>query len=97
MRLIDADAVISNIDAECNDLCEVKDKELCEICFWNEAKKLINEVETIDPVKHGHWYMEVESHGIYRCSVCDRISARIIEGTYYCANCGTKMDNEVSE
>lgn len=67
MRLIDADAVISNIDAECNDLCEVKDKELCEICFWNQAKKLINEVETIDPVKHGHWKMYGTA---YQCSVC---------------------------
>lgn len=89
MRWIDADAIIRKIE---NDTCsDCENKELCKMCFWDDAKIVINNMDTVDPVKHGHWEMYKTA---YKCSVCEQEDPFGL--TPYCRWCGAKMDEEVS-
>ena len=66
----------------------------------------INNCPRVDvmPVKHAHW-IENENDSI-TCSACGHTTNEVIEeviadgvykvlNPYFCANCGTKMDEEV--
>ena len=56
----------------------------------------INELPTIDQVKHGRWiYRQLtESLGAFHCSVCHTTWDT---ETNYCPNCGSKMDADKTE
>ena len=66
-----------------------------------EAEIAIGKTQAADvsPVRHGRW-IEQEKYTfgtMYDCSICDN---RILDNGHswnYCPNCGTKMDEEVSE
>ena len=93
MRLIDADALIKEAYAEG--------------AYGYVDAKQIADAPTVDavPVRHGHWIMN-EDDELY-CSVCGYIASldsdeyfyrsKIrFDDSFYCPNCGAKMD-EVSE
>lgn len=60
---------------------------------------VLEELPTIDPVKHGKW---INDKGLYRCSVCNYLwtsfwavvvpEERMYKEMKYCTNCGAKMD-----
>jgi len=93
MRLIDANALLHEIDA-------------VELTFdggvdVNELNEIIHRQPTIDPVKHGRWrYTEAHPHWMF----CDQCFKRIVPNkewikeynipTNYCPNCGARMDGE---
>ena len=63
-------------------------------------KRWMNEIPTIDPVKHGKWKREAlgstSGYGttvMYKCSECERMA---ISRYRFCPNCGARMD-EVEE
>lgn len=84
MRLIDADAIIRKIEKNECDECE-NDEEMCEVCYWDIAKKMINNAPTVNPVKHGQWKMYKTA---YKCSVCEQEDPFGL--TPYCRWCGAK-------
>lgn len=89
MRLIDADALVYNIE---------KIMELWQVSPSNmniSAETLIlylKSMPVIDPVKHGHWKMYGTA---YKCSVCNEGDAFGL--TPYCRWCGSKMCEEVGK
>lgn len=57
------------------------------------GRRVIEELPTIDPVKHGKW-MRTPTWWAY-CSVCGMEPPNESnETTDYCPNCGAKMDKE---
>lgn len=64
---------------------------LKELLYYDKATcAVIDEVPTIDPVKHGEWELidEVEPRR-YGCSECKRMS---YTQDNYCSYCGAKME-----
>lgn len=65
---------------------------------------VLEELPTIDPVKHGKW---IDDKGLYRCSVCNNLwttwwavvvpEERMYKEMKYCPNCGAKMDGGEDE
>lgn len=87
MRLIDADALIEDVDGDLTD----------SIAEGRAIEKIMN-APTIDPVRHGKWlkaYGDHEAFGIrpfYRyCSCCNEAT---VFPYNYCPKCGAKMDEE---
>lgn len=60
-------------------------------------KEMVANIKALPPVtpaqKTGYWIIVNERAGIYRCSVCNELSCC---GSFYCHNCGAKME-EVDE
>ena len=85
MRLIDADALKTLRKCEIDEYADGWTfKEL-----WEAEEADIDSLPTIDPVKHGHWEF-IGGYGYqYRCSNCITCAER---KTFYCPNCGSKMD-----
>ena len=89
MRLIDADAL--------------KDKALLLDLGLDDVEAVvvsdIDNAPTVDPVKHGHWVNVQNQYCV--CSVCGDVQYRFIRvvkvDCKFCPNCGTKLDEEVSE
>lgn len=73
MRLIDADALEEWIWRERLDTRE-------------RIANLVEQMPTIDPVKHGKWINEET------CSVCGESVLYDTDLCNYCPNCGAKMD-----
>lgn len=78
MRLIDADALIDWMDRE----------QVLRHITWFRA--VIDNMPTIDPVKHGRWVLE---NGCVRCSECGEPNME----WNYCPNCGADMRGEEDE
>lgn len=98
MRLIDADALIEQLNPEyleTRKLIEQGETHLDNLAEgYTEIYRLIKAAPTIDaaPVRHGQWIYG--TCGCYKlCSSCDNLSDFYFD---YCPNCGAKMD-EVSE
>ena len=58
----------------------------------------IDEMPTVDPLKHGHWVFYEEPDGYYHseCSECGQWCDEdvFLKGKWhYCPNCGAKMEN----
>ena len=87
MRLIDADALIAQIEKR---LCHAK--TIVWLC------RIIGEVPTIeaDPVRHGAWIdpEDNDGHTEWHCSYCGDVVCTICgyPGAKYCSVCGTKME-----
>ena len=95
-RLIDADKLSEWIaDQFCEDMPKHWDRTAEAIL------RHINEMPTVDPVKHGYWKIIQEYY--MECSVCKtRIDKRDLEWAMdvdadYCPHCGAKMDEEVED
>lgn len=89
MRLIDADALK---DAMYHEAFETdSDMQKWDSGCWIRYKMFENAIEsapTIDPVKRGKWILFDDR---YYCSECDE---DMDWKTYYCPNCGAKMNLE---
>lgn len=88
MRLIDADALIEWMDRE---------QVLRHITWFRAA---IDNMPTIDPVKHGRWEPWDLSWGrsVWSCSVCrdaTEVPTEMGDPIYkFCPNCGARMEGE---
>ena len=111
-RLIDADALmdafrtymVERYDREkcvSEENCKTCDKP----CLWRSIVIVAPTVDAV-PVRHGHWIMN-EYDELY-CSVCGDIASLDsgeyfyrgnirFDDSFYCPNCGAKMDEEVNE
>ena len=62
---------------------------------------MIEEVPSIEPIKHGRWIHEHlastngGSYAVVRCSNC--LSQYPMTEENYCPNCGAKMDAQIGE
>ena len=106
MRLIDADALVKEIKrvycTGCNDYHGIR----CKACATDDALDMVEDALTIDaePVRHGRWIDMQEddaTEGMWRCSICgdDRyfdIMTPAECGSFYCPNCGARMDGDVN-
>ena len=100
-RLIDADALLRDIESEINKKTKVillADYNHYYCSGMRNAIRLVKRLPTVEPVKHGRWidtgradyYLNKE----YRCSCCNSVDYLC---SPYCYNCGTKMDDEPKE
>lgn len=84
MRLIDADDILYTKD----------DSGLRDFDYAIRAQ--LENLPTIDPVKHGHWhdvYMLSQQTIAQTCSCCSNSVVRSIANVFhYCPSCGAKMD-----
>lgn len=110
MRLIDRDALLEIIRTHCRDLWEEvwnffdgkphRSRDYLrglENGYW-EIKKDIEQLPTIDPVKHGRWIgIDDYPYETWECDQCGCIYEEMPSWTpNYCPNCGARMD-EVKE
>lgn len=108
MRLIDADTLIEDLeydvelDARALDntgLLFGRHRELIQFdkdCKQN-AVSILKKTPTVDaePVRHARWTEHKDYPGIaWLCSECGYFTTM---RTYYCPNCGAKMDAERKE
>lgn len=91
-RYIDADAILKDMCKWCTNfgmdapVCEEKE---CAYTLLVKSEPTVDVME----VKHGHWIEINSDMGIYRCSQC-RETVGCQTGSYFCPNCGAKMDEE---
>lgn len=91
VRLIDANALVKEIESvHCKD-CNNYNGVWCRACEWMDAMDYIEDAPIIDaqPVKRGKW----ETKGGVHCTRCGwRPTGRICDlFTDYCAGCGAYM------
>lgn len=103
MRLIDADALIEEINERIEAAIkwgvnaiadgdkEIKLRAEQAVATFCEASLTAKKMPTIDPVKHGRWVMQGTAYG---CSLCGEGVIHPFHN--YCPNCGARMD-EVTE
>lgn len=91
MRLIDADALMGEVNIE------IKEYMLTE----KGMRSLIRNAPTIDAVSvvHGEWIESnlIKDGRIFICSNCNMAwvsKKRTMDGMNYCPNCGARMDGE---
>lgn len=100
MRLIDADALKERL-AKCIDNRKAQVEQsttegqheyhLGKMSGYVMASKIVDELPTIDPVKHGKWIGTWEK-GAYTCSECRFIMDTPNDvTTNFCPNCGARM------
>lgn len=99
MRLIDADALQDYIESDDSGLCAARE-------FQRDYIACIDDMPTIDPVKHGHWIIgdwhkcdEVYPNQGRKCSRCFRTChiTQVPWDATFCPWCGAKMDEEAEE
>lgn len=107
MRLIDADALkrilIDEIYTKQEiDNCGDKDWMLGNNSAIKEARRIVDRMQTVDPVRHGHWVKgKINGQDAIWCSNCRNIvyqceSCGFGRGLMrYCHVCGTYMIKEV--
>lgn len=93
MRLIDADALKENARKWLP-----MSRETVVFNLFDLIDNLVNNMPTIDPVKHGKWepFDLTWGRSVYACTVCgEAIEVPTENGKPifdYCPNCGAKMD-----
>lgn len=96
-RLIDADALVEDIESEIDDDKEIYPDDKASIIFRAGMKTVIRIVknqDTVDPVKHGHWIFVNDMVSYIRCSECgDDIYWVNTKRPKYCPSCGARMDS----
>ena len=91
MRLINADAVLTRM---------INVMDMQDFYLPIQFMLVINEIPTIDPVRHGHWVaIDDYPHEEWECDKCGFVYYEDNdEPTFkYCPNCGAKMDEERRE
>ena len=94
-RYIDAELAKNKIDD-----MEVKygrddlDSEACSLLDKYDVIDSLDEIPSADvqPVVHAHW--KYDKNGVFWCSRCECIPAT---KSYFCPNCGAKMDGDEHE
>lgn len=111
MRLIDADKTIGHIKTRLLETALNNSMVVCDAsyiyqdCADNRIETWVDEMPTVEPIKHGHWIERTKVHPDlmndstynYECSNCgymDTHGANV--EVPYCWHCGAKMD-EVAE
>lgn len=96
MRLIDADELIEKVKLQ-----RQIDRQKCGVGYVGTLYNvknvidLLNEVETIDAVKHGHWIFVEDMVSYIKCSECgDDICWVNTKRPKYCPSCSAKMDGD---
>ena len=84
MRLIDADALLKQIDI---DSVKIGPGQYGD--EWRFMGTIVN-APTIDPVQHGYW-KETDDPMFRACSVCGYLEWRGLWNNY-CPECGAKME-----
>ena len=101
MRLIDADALVENIESEIDDDKELYPDDKTSIIFRAGMKTIIRIVknqDTVEPVKHGHWIFVEDIVSYIKCSECgDDICWVNTKRPKYCPNCGARMDGNTND
>ena len=104
MRLIDADALKERFDKRIKWL-RLDMHDQYSLGLYHGAvtdKDLIGEIPTVDAVEVVHGHFENITGGMVMLGDCSECNVRQpVVGTYYCKNCGAKMDgkrlNDASE
>ena len=98
MRLIDADALVENIESEIDKENKVPlddDRKYFYCAGMRNVIRFVKRMPTIDAVKHGHWSQYAEPHedgkGLYICSVCNEMYVMHDDEYKFCPHCGAKM------
>lgn len=96
MRLIDADALVENIESEIDDDKEIYPDDKTSIIFRAGMKTVIRIVknqDTVNPVKHGRWIVYPTLVSFLRCSQCHNgVGWHDDKKPNYCPLCGARMD-----
>lgn len=99
MRLVDADALLSEMEKYSDDTASSKNDYL--FGMQQRLETCIDVVEyapTVDavPVVHGHWKEDTGGYGFWLCSHCGFVSeASAADLLYrYCPHCGARMDGK---
>ena len=112
MRLIDADALVENIESEIDKENKVPlddDRKYFYCAGMRNVIRLVKPLPTVDPVKHGHWIHvdELPSGDYFKCSECNnhiflkfgwKVSFESPADEYrYCSGCGARMDGDAND
>lgn len=102
-RLIDADIAITHIKKYFKSAVADDDFALDPVDTSHDVVEIIKTMESVDPVKHGHWIIGDwhKSDGVYpnqgkKCSCCFRTchTTQAPWDAVYCPWCGAKMDEK---
>lgn len=107
VRLIDANALVKQIEGtHCKD-CNSYNGAMCRACEWMDAMDYIEDAPTVDaqPVKHGKWleYSRNALETYIECTNCcvasrqihlQMVTSNAFGLPNYCPNCGAKMDGD---
>ena len=98
MRLIDADALVENIESEIDKENKVPlddDRKYFYCAGMRNVIRLVKRLPTVDPVKHGHWIFVEKMVSYIKCSECgDNICWVNTQRPKYCPGCGARMDGD---
>lgn len=102
MRLIDADALLRDIESEINKKTKailLADYNHYYCSGMRNAIRLVKRLPTVDDIKHGHWInIDAKFENMYvahQCSICK--SEFLGDASNYCPNCGARMDGEEND
>ena len=96
-RLIDADALIEDIDKE----IDIEKKVFLSSVYcagMRNVIRLVKRLPTVEPLKHGHWIFK--GNGNADCSCCGYRSSRVYDddnADRYCRHCGARMDGDAND
>lgn len=95
MRLIDADAIVKQMQENFCSHCDGYECQCCEACAYWDAMYFVKDAPTIEaePVRNGRW-VHNESIGLWNCSKCGGLVTDVETYYRYCQYCGAKMDQE---
>ena len=101
MRLIDADALVENIESEIAVDKEIYPDDKSSIIFRAGMRNVIGIVknqDTVDPVKHGHWVFVNDMVSYIKCSECGGDICWVnTKRPKFCPNCGARMDGDAND
>lgn len=105
MRLIDADSILVRFNNAIRSNNKSRGiKYILSLPLSEALEIVLNQAETVDPVKHGCWIegCPTETTDYFNCSVCNagifvnnlwRVSHEDVSEIHrFCHNCGAKMD-----
>ena len=101
MRLIDADSTLvrfTNAIRANNKASGIK--YILSLPLSEALEIVLNEAETVDPIKHGHWEeSKCLDDCFWVCSCCKFPSQAIAAPKLYkyCPNCGARMDAQFGD